>query len=397
MSLPTVHTPLVTSGRYIIDSLGNRVKLAGVNWAGAHQDVMVPAGLDYLSVSSIASQIASWGFNAVRFPFAQNTVLSTAPVPNAAVAANTGFYGMTPWQVYKQCVTALTSAGIMVIPNCHLNYQGWCCSTSDTNGLWWNTNWSYSTFLSTWQTVATALAANALVVAYDIKNEPRSAVIGGKTFTPTWGTGNQQTDFQWMYTQVGNAILAIDSNALLICEGLNYAQDLTGVKQHPVVLNTANRVIYSMHDYPWFHATTQTQQQYVTQMYNNGAYIMQPNQAYTAPVWIGEFGISNDSEAILGLIPPGSSTEFNKQYWQWWSNFRYWAGQALDVDQCFWHISGTHVKGTEPGTNQLVYQYGDRTWNGLYSQSWNGASSPSLVAQLQALQVPLVGPGTPYT
>jgi hypothetical protein len=42
-----IATPLSVSGRWITDANGNRVKLAGVNWAGARQDAMTPGGLDY--------------------------------------------------------------------------------------------------------------------------------------------------------------------------------------------------------------------------------------------------------------------------------------------------------------------------------------------------------------
>jgi len=38
----TIATPLSVSGRWIVDADGHRVKLAGVNWAGAHQDAMTP-------------------------------------------------------------------------------------------------------------------------------------------------------------------------------------------------------------------------------------------------------------------------------------------------------------------------------------------------------------------
>ncbi len=41
-----IATPLSTSGRFIVDANGRRVKLAGVNWIGAHMDDAVVAGLD---------------------------------------------------------------------------------------------------------------------------------------------------------------------------------------------------------------------------------------------------------------------------------------------------------------------------------------------------------------
>ena len=41
-----IATPLSTNGRFIVDAHGKRVRLAGVNWYGASEDIGVPAGLD---------------------------------------------------------------------------------------------------------------------------------------------------------------------------------------------------------------------------------------------------------------------------------------------------------------------------------------------------------------
>ena len=101
----------------IVDAAGKRVKLCGANWAGAHQDPMVPGGLDYRPRGQIAAQLAGWGFNSVRLTFALSTVTATAPVLPALISANPDLRGRTPWQVYQACVTALTGAGLMVIPN----------------------------------------------------------------------------------------------------------------------------------------------------------------------------------------------------------------------------------------------------------------------------------------
>jgi hypothetical protein len=38
--------PLSTSGRFIVDAKGNRVRLAGINWYGANEDSGLPPGLD---------------------------------------------------------------------------------------------------------------------------------------------------------------------------------------------------------------------------------------------------------------------------------------------------------------------------------------------------------------
>jgi len=55
-----IATPLSVSGRWITDVNGNRVKLAGVNWAGAHQDAMTPGGL----------RVPARLFSLLRGPFA---------------------------------------------------------------------------------------------------------------------------------------------------------------------------------------------------------------------------------------------------------------------------------------------------------------------------------------
>jgi hypothetical protein len=41
-----IATPLSTSGRFIVDAHGRRVRLAGVNWYGFHEDLGVAPGLD---------------------------------------------------------------------------------------------------------------------------------------------------------------------------------------------------------------------------------------------------------------------------------------------------------------------------------------------------------------
>ena len=385
-----IATPLSVSGRWITDANGNRVKLAGVNWAGAHQDAMTPGGLDYRHRDEIAAQIAQWGFNSVRFPFALQTVTWGSPVSPAGVAANPDLAGSTPWQVYTACVQALTNAGLMVIPNCHLLFRGWCCSADDGNGLWWNGNWPASRFASDWLTVAAAFADNPLVIGYDLKNEPRQATIGGTVYTPSWGDGNPDTDFCQLYASTATAIQAVHADALFFCEGLSYAADLTGTTAKLVTPATGNCVVYSMHDYAWFHPAGQTQAGYITAMDNAGGFLL-TNE--TAPVWIGEFGTGNDSLAAVGastLI--GASSPADGNLGAWFSNFLAWAGQA-DVDWCWWLLDGTMCQGTTPQVNQLHFALGDRAGYGLFAQDWTGVSNPALLQALQAIQPPATGPG----
>ena len=386
----TIATPLSVSGRWIIDAYGHRVKLAGVNWAGAHQDAMTPGGLDRRHRDVIAAQIAEWGFNSVRFPFALQTVTSGSPVAAAGVAANPDLVGCTPWQVYTACVRALTGAGLMVIPNCHLLYQGWCCSQEDGNGLWWNANWPSSRFANGWLTVATAFAADPLVIGYDLKNEPRKATIRGTVYTPSWGDGNQNTDFCKLYASTATSIQAVDPGALFFCEGLSYAADLTGTRKKLVTPAKGNCVVYSMHDYSWFHPSGQSQADYIAAMGGAGGFLMTNG---TAPVWVGEFGTANDSLVAVGAATEiGAASPSHQNLGAWFGNFLAWAGQT-DVDWCMWLLDGTMCRGTIPQVNKLQFALGDRAGYGLFAQDWIGVSNPALLEALQSIQRPVTGPG----
>jgi hypothetical protein len=271
---------------------------------------------------------------------------------------------------------------------------GNCCSLSDTQGLWWNANWTYATFLACWQEVATAFGSNPLVVGYDIKNEPRQATISGHVYNPTWGDGSTQTDFRWLYEQIGNAVLAIDPAVLIFCEGINSSGDLTGVASHPVTLNVADRVVYSVHDYPQGWSPSESQAAYLASQQASAGYILSDG---IAPLWIGEFGVANDTIDALRTPAQGHGSGLgagpvSRSYGNWWRNFLAWHAQA-DPDWCCWHLSGTHRQGTTPSTNQLQYAEGDRTWNGLYAQDWNGPANPAVIEALQAIMAPTMGPG----
>ena len=210
-----------TSGRFIVDAHGRRVRLAGVNWYGAHEDLGVAPGLDRTDRHALARRIAGYGFNSVRLPFSLWMTEQTDPVPDQYLAANPDLVGATPMQVYDACVQALTGEGLIVIPNCHILDPGWCCAADDGNGLWYNTRWPAGKFFAAWQDIATRYQANPLVAAMDIMNEPRRTTVGWRVLTPTWGS-RPKTDIAAMYATAGNLIHQISPHVLIICEGLSW-------------------------------------------------------------------------------------------------------------------------------------------------------------------------------
>ena len=372
-----IATPLSTSGRFIVDAHGKRVRLAGVNWYGASEDIGVPAGLDRVDRNALADLIVKQGFNCVRFPFSLWMTEQTTPVADQYLLRNPDLHGSTPMQVYDACVKALTGQGLIVILNCHLLDFGWCCANDDTNGLWFNDRWPAAKFTAAWQEIARRYASNPLVAAMDIKNEPRHATVGGNALGPAWGTA-VETDFAAMYATVGNLLHKIDPQLLIICEGLNYAGDLTGVASHPVQLARPGKVVYSMHDYSWSsHPEGQSQSAYFQQMTKNGGYLLTEGKA---PVWVGEFG---DNASALSS-PGGGGT--------WWANIQAWL-KEYDVDWCWWALNPTHGQSSTPGTSHIQYQWGAAEPYGLLTLDWTDVGYPAVVTMLQAMMQPRTGPG----
>lgn len=382
-----IATPLSTSGRFIVDACGQRVRLAGVNWYGAHEDYGVAPGLEQVDRRALARWIARQGFNSVRLPFSLWMTEQSAAVPGQYLAANPDLSGATPMGVYDACVEALTGEGLIVIPNCHILDPGWCCSERDGNGLWYNHRWPAEKFFAAWQGIAARYQQNPLVAAMDIVNEPRQSTVGWRVLTPTWGS-RPKTDLAAMYTTAGNLIHEIDPNVLIICEGLNYAADLTPVAAHPVRLNHPDRVVYSMHDYPWFHSAGQPRQAYLDEMRRNGGYLLTQQ---LAPVWIGEFGNGTRSLANFGLAPShGQGGRPDAAVW--WNNLEAWITEN-DVDWCWWAVNGTQPKGTIPVTNQHRSNWGDQETWGLLAPDWRNPANPRVLEMLTAMIPARTGPG----
>ena len=65
--------------------------------------------------------------------------------------------------------------------------------------------------------------------------------------------------------------------------------DLTAAGAQPVTPAKPGKVVYSMHDYAWYHPSGQSQADYITSMNAKGGYLMTQGKA---PVWVSEFGVN---------------------------------------------------------------------------------------------------------
>jgi endoglucanase len=330
--------------------------------------------LDHTDRRALAQRIGLLGFNSVRLPFSLWMTEQATPVPDEYLAANPDLSGSTPMQVYDACVEALTGAGLVVILNCHTLDPGWCCADDDEQGLWFNDRWPAGRFFAAWQQLAARYRSNPLVAGMDIMNEPRRSRVGRRILTPAWGSG-RPTDLAAMYTMAGNLIHEVSPDVLIICEGPGYAADLAGVARHPVRLERPGKVVYSLHDYSWFHPREQPRAAYLEQMHRAGGYLLSER---IAPLWIGEFGIGTGSLAGFSGV--------------WWNNFEAWLTEN-DVDWCWWALNGTQPRGTVPVVGRHRSRWGDGEGFGLLAPDWRGVANPQVLDILRAMIPPRTGPG----
>ena len=178
--------------------------------------------------------------------------------------------------------------------------------------------------------------------------------------TPTWGTGNTWRSPHRLPAAVQRHGRpdggAADPAKLFFCEGLNYAADLTLAGAHPV---TGGNVVYSIHDYSWFHPSGQSQADYFASMDSHGGYLVTRG---IAPVYIGEFGTDTGTRAAMTS--------------GWMAQFRAWAASPRHA-LVLVELSAQAVKGTEPCTNAVKAVDGTRETFGLMAGQDSGrAASP---------------------
>lgn len=372
---PTLATPITfplrTSGRFIVDSNGNRVRLKAFNWYGAEGPDEVVGGLAYQSLSRIAAELHGWGFNAVRLQWSNQMFETNAVVANNLLTANPDLVGMRALDIFDQVVNALASNHLMVILDNHVSDAIWCCSNSDGDGLWYNNTYPETSWISDWQRMASRYANQPDVIGVDLRNEPRCVTTNGSTLCATWG-GPSATDWHAAAERGGNAVLSVNPNLLVFVEGVNYAGDLSGVGSLPEVLKLPNRVVYEAHNYGFDYSGNPLAN------YNDWVNRITPKWGYLVtssnpqPLWIGEFGTCNTSDSCV-------SSASNSDLGFWFQIITRYI-QSNSLDWAYWPVNGTD--SNYPNASRT---YGELENYGILNTTWNAPSLSSLLNQLQTL------------
>jgi endoglucanase len=310
-----------TKGAQIIDDQGHSVRIASVGWPGTDGIAFAPRGLNAVNYQTTMCGMVADGFNTIRIPWSDR-LLSASPKPGAIdYALNADLKGLTSMQVMDKIVDYAGALGLRIIFDHHTNdggEHGW--GGQQPNGLWFDTGpgsngtdgggnsgtISAEQFQKNTLTLVKRYRENPTVIGYDLDNEPLAHGTGGVSLN--WGQGGP-TDIWKMYTEMGNAILAINPKLLIICEGpqdtknfrnglagigpegdLSAVGGVEGVPAKPVVLRVPKQVVYSVHEYDtkvYDYKANEQSSTFIPHMNKDWGYL------YTrsiAPVWVGEMG-----------------------------------------------------------------------------------------------------------
>ena len=320
--------PLSTSGNKIVDSSGAQVILQGVNWYGMENEPGTVIGLNARDYILMLKQIKQTGFNVIRIPFSMQTLTKGKEVSSVAdyIGSNRELKDKSPIEVLDALILEANVQGLMIILDNHSQAdQGY------RNDLWYGqAGYTEDDWVEMWKSLAIRYKDSPNVVGFDLKNEPH-----GKA---TWGDGSA-TDFRRAAERAGTAIQEVNPNPLIIVEGIEnqvaggqklsghwWGGNLEGVRNNPVRLPVANKVVYSPHEYgpevspqPWL--ISKNLEKNLLDRWSKGfGYI---HDQKIAPILIGEFGAKDFStKTISGRWMKAFTDYLGKKgmswtYWAW--------------------------------------------------------------------------------
>jgi len=233
-----------TSGRDILDSNNQPVRIAGINWFGFETSNEVVHGLWSRDYKNMIDQMKSLGYNTIRLPYSDD-IFKTGAAANSITfyGMNTDLQGLSPLQIMDKIVNYAGSIGLRVILDRHRPDSG------GQSALWYTSSVPESTWLTNLKALAARYQGNTAVVGIDLHNEPHDPAC--------WGCGDTTVDWRLAAERAGNAVLGVNPNLLIFVEGVQtvggvsgwWGGNLMGAGQYPVQLSVANRVVYSAHDY----------------------------------------------------------------------------------------------------------------------------------------------------
>ncbi|MBW1295227.1 cellulase family glycosylhydrolase [Aquimarina litoralis] len=268
---------LSVSGNKLLDSNGNEVILAGVNWFGFETQLSSFHGIWSRDHKSVLQQAKDLGFNCFRIPW-HNMMLRDGASININSYGTDPYTGVspmneeeanytTPLELLDRAIEWCQENDMKVILDCHSRNP----DAYLVEKLWYTDNVPEQQWIDDWVFIADRYKDYDAVIGMDINNEPN-----GKIDNPEgarWGT-NDEFDWRLAAEKCGNAILEVNPNVLIMVEGIEayrkpdgevtsywWGGNLQGARDFPVRLSNPEKLMYSPHEYgptvfdqEWFSA-----------------------------------------------------------------------------------------------------------------------------------------------
>ncbi|WP_105181690.1 glycoside hydrolase family 5 protein [Pseudoalteromonas sp. T1lg21] len=365
-----VSYPLSTQQQYIVDTKNCKVTLRSVNWFGGESEAFTPGGLDLRPVSSLIYQIKDAGFNSIRLPWSNEMVAKNPVIKDRLLSANPHLQGKTALEIFDYIIEEAGKAGLMIILDNHRSRADWCCDADQGDGLWYSKEYPQNIFFEHWVKLVNRYKEVPNVVAAELRNEIRPDPT--IDLTPTWGTGEVETDWKAAATKAGNLILENNANLLIMVGGLRWQVDLEEVKEQPIKLKSKNKLVYVAHDYVWNHEEEDLHdpQRFASSAYKRWGFVLEPNKPYTAPLYLSEWGGCTQLGADNKPCP-----ENRYQFLTAFVNYLCDLEEGSSVSWAYWPLNGTQLMGY----NRIE---GEVEAYGLLKPDWKSWASPRLVARL---------------
>ncbi|KAI3634641.1 hypothetical protein MIR68_007022 [Amoeboaphelidium protococcarum] len=419
-ALDDVQMPMTTQGRWIIDQTGKRVKLACVNFA-SHMEALIPEGMGDQPLHVLMEKMVEMGFNCVRFTMSVEMIEKFDHPIDARLQKylsqytrerlyhlHPEFVNATVYDVFKATMDLLKQNNLMVVLDNHVSRATWCCGLLDDN-RWWDrdslnliqsssapstsTKSRFSLQGNSEQEVmfpANPWLLSLIQMAEEASRPEWNHIIGiglrNEVHSFKFGKSQEEDWFKYMRL-AAQAVHQVNPDLLIVVGGLSSASYLKNLKDQALFTidnPIRKQIVYEFHYYNqiyiyplWRLFGYKLTCHYMHWFLNSrvGFIIDEPNDQYTNPIWLSEFGVHVEK---LDINKPNSPDLSWLKCLSGWMNER-------DVDFGYWVLNGHYYVREE----KLDFE---EQW-GLLNSPHDAHRNMDLVRILQSFMRINQGPG----
>jgi endoglucanase len=440
-SCPSASPPgaLTTSGNWLVDGLGDHIRLAGVTWDAMQTVDFVPAGLEYQSYQQILCTIKEMGFNTVRIPLSDQLVRDNASI---TIANDVNFTlnptlqgGLHPLDVLDRIVAAAQHIGLMIILDNHFSGARQCpkkpaCpgnvdSATPTNDPgnpypWLDSGYTEAQWIQDWVTLAQRYGPGhqcgsvrcrnqTTVIGCDLRNEPHTdyahhsyRLADYLTRGATWGPypdaqnpdprWNPNSDWAAAATGAGDAILGVNPGLIMFVEGVQLYPD--PLRPHGVEVYSRGGILRGVQSDPI--------------QFTVDGHPLPNHLVYSAHEWgprknnlLGEFSYKTTFKTMRAIFRENwafilhESSQLRAPIWLGEFNTCNTSRKCISAkghgSQGQWFQIMLEFLQRNPEVGWSYYPVNGRNWlnqpegNGLFKQDWKTLQLPALVTALRTV------------